>query len=202
MKQTVIYTFLFALALCGGAFFLLKDQRTGSHNVVIMPHLTPPLATPVATPWISPDGSKTLVMKTTIGADARKTYSFSVQESPSLGEHLVYSKTLDVGDEMSIPFNSWSPNNQYFFIQEKGKDGEHILVLKASGASFPDGNIFIDVNSAYVEKKIPYAFEQVTGWAAPTLLVVNTKSPTSSAPISFWFDISKKSFIRLSTSFQ
>src|SRR5258708_2325327 len=122
MKQTVIYTFLFALALCGGAFFLLKDQRTGSHNVVIMPHLTPPLATPVATPWISPDGSKTLVMKTTIGADARKTYSFSVQESPSLGEHLVYSKTLDVGDEMSIPFNSWSPNNQYFFIQEKGKD--------------------------------------------------------------------------------
>ena len=206
MKQTTILILLSSIIVCGVVVFSLFGGPVHAQPTVRMPTFSTPIATPLpkpeATPWVSPDGSKTLIMRTTTDTNRQKTYSFFVREAPSSGEHLVFSKTEATGNAIAIPFNSWSPNNQYFFLQEKGSTGEHILVFKASGEVFPDGGVFIDVNTAFVEKKVPYAFSEVTGWAAPTLLVVNTKSPTSSAPISFWFDISKKSFIRLSTSFQ
>ena len=199
---------VFAIAVGGGALYFFWKTPAPTHHVTSMPVLPPSptpgivAALPVATPWVSPDGAKTLVMKVTPEAHNLTSYVFTVKDSPDAPEQTVYQTNVESGVSMSIPFNSWSPDNQYFFILKKDGTDIHTLVFKASGKSFPDGSQFVDVNDAFVQKKIQYPFTEVTGWASPTLLVVNTKSPTSSAPISYWFDLSKKSFIRLTNSFQ
>src|SRR5260221_1567149 len=101
---------------------------------------------------------------------------------------------------MNIPFNTWAPDNQHFLIREQTACDAGTLVFRAGGEPFADGNAFLDVTPLFDLKKSGYNVREVTGWAAPTLLIVNTK-PTNQSPVgpSFWFDISRKSVIRLST---
>ena len=53
----------------------------------------------------------------------------------------------------------------------------------------------------FAQKYADYKITDVTGWAAPTLLVVNTDKLDGTVGPSFWFDVASLSFTRLSTRF-
>jgi len=69
-----------------------------------------------------------------------------------------------------------------------------IIILKLGQFENYIKNLFL---SKYPEFKI----EDITGWAAVNLLLVNVKSQTGEK-ISFWFDVTSQTFIRLGTYFQ
>ncbi len=199
--RLIILCLVFGTAVGIGYLFFL---RTKQMRVSVMPVFPPPVIKnkAKATPWVSPDGKKTLIMKTAPGAKSQTMYSFFVSNSASEAGKLVYTVTHDAYRTMSIPFNAWSPGgNQYFFIQEH--DGAtRTLVFKASGETFPDTQAYLNINDLFAQKKSGYIFDEVTGWADPTLLVINTKTEDGKNGPSFWFDVSRKSLIRLATLFR
>lgn len=201
-----IGAFICVSILVGGIFlyfFNKKDDRDTKISIPIRPTPTPITVQIKDKSWPSPDGKKTLIMKTEKSSPDMTTYSFSVTPSASTTGKPLLIKTLKTPSTITIPFNAWSPDNQYFFLQEHYGTETITFVYKASGQMFSDGQYSHNINVLFAEKEPKFLLEDVTGWAAPTLLIVNTKIIDSdkSGP-SFWFDISRNSVTRLSTNFE
>lgn len=172
-----------------------------------LPSPSPEPPKPTVTEWPSPNGKSILVMKKTVkNGDAAQsgsaTFSFFVKTEANPVEHLVFSKSLDPESALYIPFNSWSPDNKHFYVQEKTGSVIKTFVFNASGEPFSGGEPLLDVDTLFAAKDVGFDLKEVTGWAAPTLLIVNSKTPDDQNGPSYWFDITRKSVTRLSTSFQ
>jgi len=146
----------------------------------------------------TPDGSLKLVMHVDT-KNRTKTYTFTVSDINGNNAHPVLTKTITSGD-MSLPVNSWSPDNKYVFIQDNENGINGILVLKASGESFANGQQYLDVTSLFSQHITNYSFQEATGWAAPGLLIVETTdNNTGTRGVSYWFEISSQGFIQLAS---
>ncbi len=162
------------------------------------------LIKPVATPTVnpdrevhSPDGKMKIVMKISNQSDGSKLYSFYVSALSGENQKLLFSKTVENGS-MTLPLNSFSPDDKYVFLREDDSNSFTFLVFKANGDSFSDGQNYLDVATLFIQKKVQYVFKDVTGWDDPTLLHVTTSTGNTKGP-SFWFDIDSRSFIQLAT---
>jgi len=211
------FVFLLIVALCGGVLFGLsmKPKNTPTtYNFPTIPVPTPfaspepsPLPTPATTQtdetsWTTPNGASTLVMKTLIQPSGQKMYSFYVSTATEPERHLIFTRTVQSPVRMFIPFNSWSPDNKHFFVQEDDGTEMKTFVFRASGETFKDGEQVIDVNKEFAQKNTDYLLKETTGWAAPTLLIINSKKANGEDGPSYWLDINTRKLIRLSTSFQ
>src|SRR5258708_4674850 len=193
----------------GIVFAFFSHMLFPAHRVVTMPEIPKPVAEatpePTITPWTSPDGKKILVMKMLKLSHDSVRYSFFVTTDATAtpSGQPVFSKIVSAATTMSIPFNTWSPDNQHFFIQEQNGNETHTYVLKASGQPFADGEVALDVENLFAQKNSDYPIKEITGWAAPTLLIVNTNptDPAKNTGPSFWFDISRKTVTRLTNTF-
>ena len=141
----------------------------------------------------SPDGKATLTMKTTTDKNSI-TYFFSTS-------NLIYTKITTKDDVFSIPFNTWSPDKKYVFLKETKGSTTNFLLLNATGAPFKDNSQFINVSDVFAQKLPIYTLTDTTGWAAGTLLIINTNKADGSEGPSFWFDLSSSTFIQLSNRF-
>ncbi|MEX2007846.1 MAG: hypothetical protein WD992_03670 [Candidatus Levyibacteriota bacterium] len=148
-----------------------------------------PLNITTSTEVRSPNGSMTLTMKETKKSDGTILYSFLASNDKT--DNLeIYSKTLTRG-KMSVPANSWSPDNKHLFIVENDGISDNYLIFKATGEAFADGSTYIDFKSHYNKKMTEYALKDVTGWDAPDLLHVRTSGP------SYWLELGSNAFYRL-----
>jgi hypothetical protein len=166
------------------------------------PSASPVLPAEIKQEWPSPNGKSILILNSKAQSSTTTLYSFSTKTESEPTEVLVFSKAVQQPASLTIPFNSWAPDNKYFFVQEKDGQNTKNFVLTANGQPFKDGEPLIDVNSTFTEKVKEFQFKNVTGWAAPGLLIVNSSTADNQDGPSFWFEINRKSFIRLSTSFQ
>lgn len=146
-----------------------------------------PTAT-VVTEVHSADGSMNLLMKK-VSNEGSSSYSFFVTGG-ELNDLLIFSKTLTTG-EMSVPLNSWAPDNKHFFIIENNDVLDNYLVFKSTGEAFADGTVYIDFKSHYALKMKEFTLRDVTGWDAPDLLHVRTSGP------AYWFELGSNAFYRL-----
>ena len=64
----------------------------------------------------SPDGKSNLTMKTEKG-EAQDIYTFFIQEKDGV-ESEIYKKNVPAGTAISIPFNTFSPDNKYLLLKE------------------------------------------------------------------------------------
>ncbi|MBI3397581.1 hypothetical protein HY045_03835 [Candidatus Woesebacteria bacterium] len=142
----------------------------------------------------SPDGKDTLAVKETIGKDL-DTYLFTTKSG------FFFTKTESKLDTISIPFNSWSPDYKYVFLNETVGGVNNYLVLSVSNKLFTGDSKFLNLTEAFIKKLPNFKLKEVTGWASPTLLVVNTDKESGDQGPSFWYDITTQSFIQLSTRF-
>src|SRR5689334_1093135 len=78
---------------------------------------------------LSPDGTKKLTMRVTsqAGSDT-KTYSFTTSAADDTNFQEIYTVTLPTSENMSIPFNTWSPDDTYVFLQHNLTVGTEALV--------------------------------------------------------------------------
>ncbi len=142
----------------------------------------------------SPDGTKSFKLKRS-GNGENSIYSFSVFTKSDSSEIFLFSKVFPSSQKLSIPLNSWSPDNKYVFLKDNSNPSNYFVF------STSDSNTeMVNVTQLFVNKNQDYTFSEITGWAAPGLLIVNTKDQKGSLR-SFWFDVASKTFIPLATQF-
>lgn len=150
---------------------------------------------------ISPDGTKKVIMKVTENSDSTKTYDFSTSDENGADEQFVFSKTLESSDNVTIPFNAWSPDDKYFFIVQNSGSNKNVFVLKATGEPFSDTEKYLDATEIFKQRNTGNSFDEATGWASETLIIINTTKPDGTKGFSYWLEIPSKSIIQLSTEF-
>lgn len=150
---------------------------------------------------ISPDGLKKVIMKVTENNDNTKTYNITTADENGTNEQFVFTKTLDMSGSMTIPFNTWSPDDKYFFIQEDMETNKSILVFKASGEPFSETEKYFDATDILLKRETGDQFAIATGWASESLIIINTTKPDGSRGSSYWFEVPSKAIFQLSTDF-
>lgn len=151
---------------------------------------------------ISSDGNMNLTMKTIISpANNTKTYTFYTSDGEDNNKQLVFSKILDTTSSMTIPFNTWSPDNKHFFIVERGTAEDKVFVFNAGGEPFEGGQKYLDLTDPYKKSGNTNKFEEATGWAAPGLVIFNTTTPDGVRGPSFWFEVPSRAIIQLGLQF-
>ena len=150
---------------------------------------------------ISPDGIKKIIMKVTQNNDNTRTYNFYTSGGSDVNERFIFSKTLDATSNMAIPFNAWSSDDKYFFIQENAKDKISVFVFKATGEIFSDGQQYFDVTDLFEKRKTGNNFNEATGWASESLIIINTTKQDGAKGPSYWFEVPSKAIIPLATEF-
>lgn len=150
---------------------------------------------------VSPDGSMILTMVSTTNNDLSHSYIFQTVNGEDNSKHTIYTVTLPPTDSMVIPFNTWSPDNTYVFLEHHRKDGVTILVFRADGQNILEGEKYINVTDVFAQYQMQNAYDQTTGWASGTLLIVDTKEADNSKGPSYWVEIPSKAVIPLATQF-
>lgn len=199
--------FLLAMVAAGSLFFVVYKNNNykmfninSSNSSVLVPTevLTPEVTT---SSQISPDGTKKVIMKTTQDRDGTKIYDFFVSDENVSNEKHIFTKTLDSLSSMSIPFNTWSPDDKYFFIQGNISGSKNVLVFSAMGVPFAEKEPYLEAVNLFNQKNTGNNFDEATGWASETLIIINTKKQDNTKGQSYWFEIPSKAIIPLSTEF-
>lgn len=184
--------------------FLVQGNKNRQQVRIVTPLATTQEPTVTPTPavstsmQISPDGTKNVVLKTTRNKDGTSTYAvLSANGSGEKGE-LIYSETLPAPQNISVPFNTWSPDDKYFFIK---KNNDTVFVFSASGEPFADEKPYLDLTDLLKKRVTGNNYADATGWASETLIIVNTTKDDSTKGPSYWFEVPSKAIIQLATDF-
>ena len=182
---------LFLSFVVGLLVYLLQMNRNRSVVLSIEPEAPIVQATPIPTPisQVSPDGTYTVTLKTK--GDLHEIL---------VNDALISTRSMESGTSLSIPFNTWSPDDKYFFLKATNNDKNEYLVMTGSGKPFAGDVSYLMVTDQFAQAHPESQIVDVTGWAAPTLLIVNAKSENE-AKMTFWFDVQTQKFIRLSNYF-
>lgn len=172
------------------------------------PAITSNVAIPTPTPTISNLQVKSSDAKLTLTMQSKNlnnmtTYSFFVSSNSAIPEKPIFTKTVNSTATMTIPGNSWSADNKYFYLQEDNQGLLSIYLFKATGEPFTDGENYYDVTARFAKLASAYTFLEATGWASETLLVINTvnTSDPKTRGVSYWFEAPSTNFIPLATKF-
>lgn len=133
----------------------------------------------------APDGTNTLTMKLETNGDMA-TYTFTTKDG------VLFTKTVATNVIMSIPFDTWSTDDKTVFVKEDTGSTVNWYV-------YPGG---VNVTDFFNQKLSEnYKITEITGWAANTLLIVNTDKNSGGQGFSYWFDINSHAFIQLAERF-
>lgn len=183
--------------LVAGALSLQLYQKTQAEQ----PFVTSlPLTAPkpiIVKDVTTPDGKLNITLQTSTNSKFTNSYSLIIVDTQTNNRHTVYSGNLLTGETVTIPNNSWSPNNKYFFVKVASSASSTFFVFKADGTTWPDGSQYYDVKTLFNIQKFDLSLRDATGWADNTLLIILTNNPDNTNGPKFWFDTSSRSFIRL-----
>jgi len=201
MEKRPSITILAVFAVLAIGVFSLIMSRGKTQNGIptyVLPEAKADL--PKETAVGSPDGKLTVTMREEKGKEDT-TYSFKVTTSADGSYKEVFRKTVPVGTTVTIPANTFSPDNKYLFLKETSSGGTKYLVLSASGASLTEDGSDLEISSLFEAKYPDYKITGATGWGGMTLIVFNTGKKDGGVGPSFWFDAVSHSFIQLSSQF-
>lgn len=147
----------------------------------------------------SSDGTRKLTLTTTTSDDIGPiSYSLKTNTTDSNNELIVFEGTVSGQAKISLPNNSWSNDNDKFFIIVALPEQVDYLVFNANGPSFKDKTQYINISEYWVKAKMKNKISTITGWADKDLLIIYTKNDDNSDGPHYWFVVSSKKFIQLS----
>lgn len=192
MKKTKSYLgfiVMFCTIIGLGLFLVLINLNKSVVLSVEPPITSQPVLEPVKLSQVSPDGTHTVSLSTISGIT-----------EILVNDEVVIRRPVESGLDLLIPFNTWSPDDKYFFLHEKRLDSDEYLVMMKNGKYFADESPSLKVKELFAIVHPETTIVDVTGWAAPTLLIINAKN-SSETNMSYWFDVTTHKFIRLSNYF-
>ncbi len=142
------------------------------------------------------DGSKRLVGTSEL-KEGKVKYVFTVIDSTKKEKIILFETYVDRQSSLTIPFNSWSNDDKYVFIQANSPEGKNYHVFKADGSSFNDGLKYLDVQQYWVSSKNTKVIDRVSGWAGADLLVTYATNSDGSDSFAYWFVISSRRFMNV-----
>jgi hypothetical protein len=150
-----------------------------------------------ATSQISSDGTQSVTIQTVQNKLGPQTDNILTANSTTP----VWSKTLGPGETLSIPFNTWSPDNTYFFLLDNTGSAQKVLVFQGNGQPFASGQSYLDLTQAFANYGSSDSFDEASGWAANNLIVILTTAPSGSEGTSYWYGVPDSSITPLATMF-
>ena len=181
--------------------FIFTTQLNIKKNKTLITSAAPPVISPIETETSnsmdSPDGSKTL----TLEKKGQLLTIFTLSKTDNKRTPVYKEETVG-SDKLEIPYNSWSPDNAYFFLKEKNPEYNNYFVFQSTGGLFPNNLPYVSIQELFNQNAPDYLIEDVTGWGGINLIVINTKNKTDNRKVSFWFDVPSQSFIQLGTYFK
>lgn len=200
MSKTVklFLSIIILFSLIGTGFVLFKYVKDG--RTALAPNLPGSVeiasAEPVSTidEVHSADGAHNFINDKTVQSTGNTIYTLYAADIPQTSKNLIYETTLPKGSNLSIPVNSWSPNNKFVFVKESTSSSSSYLVFNASGEKFGDDQ-FIDVGKAFDSKDNGFTLDDVSGWDSDTLLHVDASNADSH--VHFWLEVPSGAVIRL-----
>jgi len=205
-KESKTLFFIILGTVASLVFLTFQNNKIDSRIFSALPDFLTPTPTiiipsPIKTTSMdSPDGTRTFTMeRQQIKDNFRNSFFTSIKSEET--KQLIFRKEEVLSQNLSIPYNTWSPDNIYVFIKEATPTVNNYYVFFTSGDSFSDSSQYLNIQSLFKKKVSDYTILDVTGWAAPNLLIVNAKKNQSERKVSFWFDVPSQSFILLGTYF-
>ncbi len=190
LKAVVLITLIFFLI-----FFAIRYWQTNLRSQYVVKTQVSPTQPPAQTSQVSsPDGAMAIGLTRENKKDRSKVYSLTVLDQASKSKRLIFTTRTFQNAEITIPHNSWSPDNKYVFLEESKSGSLNLLVLKTSGEPF-ENDQYLDVASLLAQKT-DHILDGATGWVSPTLIQIYTRSGGSTKGPSFWFDVESKAFLR------
>ena len=189
----------FALLLLAGVFVAWRSQKITDPEANQSVQQPQELAAQLQESEVhASDGTVTLIQRTEMKPGQSSTAAFFVADivdKEKTDERLIFTKTIEPGEEISIHHNAWSPDNNYVALEEKDQDGNlNFLIFKGSGEPFADGEQFLDVGAIFEEKLPNYFMKDATGWASPIFFNVITTDEAGAKGPSYWFDVAARNF--------
>lgn len=130
-------------------------------------------------------------------SDGSVRYTFTVVDVPNHSSHPLYETTLPANESIEIPYNSWAPGSKQLFLRLNTPQGSDYLVFKVDAQPYKDGSAYLKVVEYWVARESKWLIRDVTGWADPDLLIVQTKDENGGLGPSFWFVTSTRKFLQL-----
>ncbi|MDA1316614.1 MAG: hypothetical protein O3B87_01160 [bacterium] len=200
--NSIVYGFIIVVLIVGGVL-LFKYQDSRKTTQVRADESNSPADIPpviMNKSMVSPDGIMTVTMDS---KQYEGTIRYVVSTTNEEGETTqdIFANELLSTHILSIPFNTWSPDNAHFFLKELVGDNLNYYVFNTNGAPFAENTQYLNIQQAFAQQVEGYNIIDVTGWAAPYLLLVNTQQIDGDQKLTYWFDVSSNSFIPLGTYF-
>lgn len=189
--------FIVLLALVVGGLWFVKNKTSQANMSANLPgDVEIASAEPVSTldEVHSADGAHNLITDKTVQSSGNTIYSLYTADIPQTAKNLIYETALPKGESLSVPINSWSPNNKFVFIKEQDSSSSSYMVFNASGDKFGDDQ-FIDVGKVFDSKDNGFSLDDVSGWDSDTLLHIDASDEKGHA--HFWFEVPSEAVIRL-----
>jgi len=147
----------------------------------------------------SPDGKWKINLKTEKGKEA-ETFRFFIT-GPEVANKEIFVKTVATGSSISIPANTFSPDDKYFFLKETTQGGVSYTVFTTSGDPMREGVQNVDFVPLFTTKHENYKITDATGWGGMNLIVFNTDKAEGGMGPSFWYEVPSGAFILLNNRF-
>lgn len=180
-------------------FYLLRPKAPSQPEVVKYPAPEAKANLKVQSMVSSPDGKWILTVKEDKSKDS-VSFRFEIT-GPDISRKEIFSKLLPVGSTLSIPANTFSPDDKYFFLKETGANGTSYLVFTTSGEPIAEDVQNFEFAGMFAQKHENYKITDATGWGGVNLIVFNTDKAAGGAGPSFWFEVPSTAFIQLSNRF-
>lgn len=196
-----VKTAFFITTITAIAVFVVV-QLNNKKSQTILTSAAPPInVTPIQLETFdvmdSPDGTKTL----TIEKNGQFQTIFTSSKTDGQKIQIYKEETLG-SNKLEIPYNTWSPDNVYFFLEEKNPTFNNYFVFQSTGDLFPNNLPYVSIHELFNKNLPDYLIEDMTGWGGINLIVINAKNTTDNRKVSFWFDVPSQSFIQLGTYFR
>lgn len=147
---------------------------------------------------VSSDRSKALYIRSTKQLDSQTLYELFISDTQGANARVLLTKVLGSTRYLEIPINSWSPEDNYIFVQVIGHGTvDTAIVLTPTGKPFDGGEMYIDIAELWKLKNMEFSFRKVTGWASPTLLILYTSKADGYPGPAYWFEVPTGNFIQL-----
>lgn len=200
MAKHLFRLILLAVIVASG-IYLIRNLGGLKPNKTQTPALTTTAASSDQETTVdSPDAKLTLSMLEQKSKDSA-TYLFFVKNNETGAKNQIFSKTVGLNETLFIPHNTWSPDYKYIFLKEGSPTQSRYFVLTSAGSPLTKDSQTVEIAELFAKKYPDYKITDVTGWAAPTLIILNTSKGNGTEGPSFWFEVPSGAFVQLSSHF-
>lgn len=203
--SNLLTTFMVLGTLVTAGLVMLSAQKTRSAVPETTGHASEVLETDLSeddskVSILAPDGSMTLIVENKRSGEDTINQKFSIMSEDDQTVE-IYSFDSLKDQLVSVPYNTFSPDNKFIFLKTITPSGNEYIVMRTDGKFILEESKTVAVIESFNQKFQNLVVTDVTGWGGKNLIVVNTDLKEQGVGPSFWFDVSNLSFIRLASRF-